>query len=179
MIESKRQQTLALNKIEDSVRLPSVLAFGRADPNSGRTNWIAGVSVNWVIYEGIDRSALLLAGHEAQRRINEIERQARQDIDLLVERNYRNLDQAKVRFLSLRADDKLAREVLRLRQRGVQEGLSTPIDLIDAQVNLAKVQAEQAGAAYDYSQALAALLGAVGELDDFAQRATTADIVLR
>lgn len=178
VVESKRRQTLALNKIEDSVRLPSVMAFGRADPGNGHTNWIAGIAINWVLLEGIDRSAVLRAGHAAERRVDEIERQARQDIDLLVERNYRNLDQAKVRFLALRADDELAREVLRLRQKGLQEGVSTTIDLIDAQVNLAKVQAEQAAAAFDYSQALAALLGAVGDLDSFPQWASSADIML-
>jgi outer membrane protein TolC len=179
VIEAKRAQTLAANKIEDSVRLPSVLAFGRADPYEGRANWVAGVAINWVIYEGIDRSAVLRAGHAAERRVNEIERQARQDIGLLVERNYRNVDQARVRFLSLRADDELAREVLRLRQKGLAEGVSTSLDLIDAQLNLAKVQAEQAGAAYEYSQALAALLGAVGDLGRFAQHAASADIQLR
>lgn len=179
VVQAKRLQTLAANKIEDSVHLPSVLAFGRADPREGRPNWIAGVAVNWVLFEGIDRSAVLRAGHAAERRVDEIERQARKDIGLLVERNYRNVDQAKVRFLSLRADDALALEVLRLRQQGLKEGVSTSLDLIDAQLNLAKVQAEQAGAAFEYSQALAALLGAVGEMGQFAQWAARADIQLR
>jgi outer membrane protein TolC len=179
VIQAKRLQTLAANKIEDSVHLPSVLAFGRVDPRAGQANWIAGVAVNLVLYEGIDRSAVLRAGHAAERRVNEIERQARQDIGLLVERHYRNVDQARVRFLSLRADDELAREVLRLRQKGLAEGVSTSLDLIDAQLNLAKVQTEQAGAAYEYSQALAALLGATGDLGQFAQRAASADIQLR
>lgn len=179
VVGAKRQQVLAANRIEDSVRLPSVLAFGRADPREGRPNWIAGVALNWVLYEGIDRKSVVRAGHAAERRVDEIERQARLDIGLLVERNYRNVDQAKVRFLSLRADETLAREVLRLRQQGLKEGVSTSLDLIDAQLNLAKVQAEQAGAAFEYSQAVAALLAAVGDLDQFAQWAVRADIQLR
>jgi outer membrane protein TolC len=179
VVDAKRQQAQAANTVEHSVHRPSVLAFGRMEPRYGRVNWLAGVAVNWVLHDGIDRSAVLRAGQAAERRVDEIERQARQDISLLVERNYRNLDQAKVRFLSLRADDELAREVLRLRQKGLAEGVSTSLDLIDAQLNLAKVQSEQAGAAFEYSQALAALLGAVGELGQFAQRAAHADIQLR
>jgi outer membrane protein TolC len=179
VVSAKREQTLALNQIEDSVHLPSALAFGRADPKDGKVNWIVGVAINWVLFDGIDRAAVVGAGHAAERRVDEIERQARQDIGLLVERNYRNVDQARVRFLSLRADDALAQEVLRLRRKGLAEGLSTTLDVIDAQLNLSKVQAEQAGAAYEYSQALAALLASTGELDQFAQWAARADIQYR
>ena len=176
VVDAKRQQTLALNKVEDSVHLPSAVAFGRADPQDGKANWIVGVAMVWVLYDGIDRSAVLSSGHAAERRVDEIERQARQDISLLVERCYRNLDQARVRFMSLRADDALAQEVLRLRRKGLAEGLNTTLDVIDAQLNLAKVQAEQAGAAFEYSQALAALLGSTGELAQFPQWAARADI---
>lgn len=179
VVEAKRQQIVASNKIEDSVHLPSAVAFGRADPQDGKANWIVGVAAVWVLFDGIDRSAVVGAGRAAERRVDEIERQARQDIALLIERNYRNVDQARVRFLSLRADDELAREVLRLRQKGLKEGVSTSLDLIDAQLNLAKVQTEQAGTAFEYSQALAALLGSTGDLGQFPQRAASADIQLR
>lgn len=178
VVRAKRAQTTAANMIEDGVHMPSVFAFGVVEPHSDRPDWMVGIAVNWVLVDGIDRAAVLRSGHAAERRVDEAERQARQDIALLVEHNYRNLDQAKVRFLSLRADDALAVEYLRLRGRSLSEGLGTTLDLIDAQLNLAKVQAEQASAAYEYSQALAALLASVGEIDQFSAWAARADIKL-
>jgi outer membrane protein TolC len=179
VVRAKRAQTTAANKIEDGVHKPSVFAFGVVEPHSSRSDWMVGVAVNWVLMDGIDRAAVVRSGHAAERRVDEAERQARQDIALLVEHNYRNLDQAKVRYLSLRSDDALALEYLKLRERSLTEGLGTALDLIDAQLNLAKVQTEQASAAYDYSQALAALLASVGEIDQFSAWAARADIQLR
>ena len=70
----------------------------------------------------------------------------------------------------------LAQEVLRLRQAGLREGTSTPLDLIDAQVNLAKVQTEQAQAANDYVTALAQLLESSGQSDEFPAYMARADV---
>jgi outer membrane protein TolC len=179
VVRAKRAQTTAANMIEDGVHKPSIFAFGVVEPHENRPDWMIGVAVNWVLIDGIDRSAVVRSGHAAERRVDEAERQARQDIALLVEQNYRNLDQAKVKYLSLRSDDALALEYLRLRERSLSEGLGTALDLIDAQLNLAKVQTEQASAAYDYSQALAALLASVGEIDQFSVWAERADIQLR
>jgi outer membrane protein TolC len=179
VVRAKRAQASALGEIEHGVHKPSVFAFGVVEPHKLRPDWMLGVAFNWVLVDGIDRDALQRSTLASERRVDASERQARADIALLVERNYRNVDQARVRFLSLRADDELAREMLRLRQKGLNAGTSTSLDLIDAQLNLAKVQAEQAGAAFDYSQALAALLGATGDLGQFAQRAASADIQLR
>jgi len=179
VVRAKRQQVEAANMVEDGVHKPSVLAFGIGQLASSKPDWMVGLALNWVLFDGIDRAAVVRSGHAAEMQVDEAERQARQDIALLVERNWRNTDQAKVKFLSLRADESLAREVLRLREKGLAEGLGTAVDVIDAQLNLARVQAEQAGAAYEYSQSLAALLGAVGELDQFPRRAAAADIQLR
>jgi outer membrane protein TolC len=138
-----------------------------------------GVAFNWVLVDGIDRDAVQRSSRASERRVDAAERQARADIALLVERSWRAVDQVQSKYRSLTPDEALAREVLRLREKSLAEGLATPLDVIDAQLNLARVQAEQAGAAYEYSQALAALLGATGDLGQFAQRAAGADIQLR
>jgi outer membrane protein TolC len=84
-----------------------------------------------------------------------------------------------VKYLSLRADEELAAEYLRLRVKSLAAGLGTAVEVIDAQLNLAKVQAEQTGAAYEYDMALAALLASTGELDQFSRWAMRADILHR
>lgn len=49
----------------------------------------------------------------------------------------------------------------------LREGTSTTQELIDAQLNQAKVQTERAQAAYEYIKALAELLEASGQGDAF------------
>ncbi len=178
VVRAKRAQALALAKVEEGAHKPSVMAFGVVEARGGasRPDWMMGVSANWVLIDGIDRDAVARSGQAAERRVDEAERQTRQDIALLVERNYRNVDQASVKYLSLRADDALAQELLRLRRKSLAEGLGTAVDLIDAQLNLAKVQTEQAAAAFEYSQSVAALLASVGELDQLPLWAARADI---
>lgn len=61
---------------------------------------------------------------------------------------------------------------------GLKEGTSTSLDLIDAQLNLAKVQTERASAANNYVQALAALLESSGQTAAFEQYMARADIVI-
>lgn len=176
IVSAKRQQTEGLHQIEEGIHKPSVFAYGIAEPHKGRPDWMVGVVFNWVLIDGTDRAALSRSSLAAALRVDEAERQARQDIALLVESNYRNLDQAKLKYLALRADEELAREYLRLRVKSLASGLGTAVEVIDAQLNLAKVQAEQTGAAYEYSMALVALLTSTGELAKFPQLAQSADI---
>lgn len=93
-----------------------------------------------------------------------------------MEKNWLAVEQARRQFLAMAAGIELAQEVLRLRQAGLREGTSTPLDLIDAQVNLAKVQTEQAQAANDYVTALAQLLESSGQSDEFPAYMARADV---
>ena len=56
------------------------------------------------------------------------------------------------------------------------EGTSTTLDLIDAQLNLAKVQTERAAIANQYVQALAALLESTGQSAEFSLYMARADL---
>ena len=102
----------------------------------------------------------------------------RSDIALLVEKNWLAVEQARTQYLAGQAQENLARELLRLRNAGLKEGTSTALDLIDAQLNLAKVQTERASSANQYVQALAALLESTGQSDAFAQYMARADILI-
>ncbi|TXH31544.1 MAG: transporter, partial [Burkholderiaceae bacterium] len=78
-------------------------------------------------------------------------------------------------FLAMAPSLELADEVLRLRTSGLKAGTSTTLDLIDAQVNLAKAQTERAQAAHDYVKALADLLESCGLSDEFGKYMARAD----
>ena len=132
--------------------------------------------MRWTLYDSIDRDALEAA---SQKKIEQAERadaQLRGDLALLVERQWRAVDNARRQYLDMDGAQALAAEVLRLREAGLREGTSTTLELIDAQTNQAKVLTERAQAANDYVQALAQLLEAAGLSDQFPAYIARADI---
>lgn len=176
LVTAKRQEALQLHAAGEAGRRPQVFAFGQRELRTGQANWVAGIGVRYTLWEGLDRRALSDASLQQVEQAERSDAQARNDIALLVEKNWLAVEQARRQFLAMAAGIELAQEVLRLRQAGLREGTSTPLDLIDAQVNLAKVQTEQAQAANDYVTALAQLLESSGQSDEFPAYMARADV---
>lgn len=178
-VAAKKRQAEAMHDASEALRKPQVLAFGMREVNtSSKPNWVAGVAVRWTLWDSIDRDKLAAAGQRSIEQAELTDAQARSDIALLVEKNWLAVEQARTQYLAGQAQENLARELLRLRTAGLKEGSSTTLDLIDTQLNLAKVQTERAAAANQYVQALAALLESTGQTDDFAQYMARADILI-
>ena len=176
-VAAKRRQAESLHDATEALRKPQVLAFGLREVNtSGKPNWVAGVAVRWALWHSIDRDKLSAAGQRKVEQAELTDAQVRSDIGLLVEKNWLAVEQSRSHYLSGQAQENLARELLRLRQAGLKEGTSTALDLIDAQLNLAKVQTERASVANQYVQALAALLESTGQADEFSRYMARADI---
>lgn len=176
-VAAKRRQAESLHDATEALRKPQVLAFGLREVNtSGKPNWVAGVAVRWALWHSIDRDKLSAAGQRKVEQAELTDAQVRSDIGLLVEKNWLAVEQSRSQYLSGQAQENLARELLRLRQAGLKEGTSTALDLIDAQLNLAKVQTERASVANQYVQALAALLESTGQADEFSRYMARADI---
>ncbi len=178
-VAAKRTQAQALHDASEALQKPQVLAFGMREVNTqGRPNWVAGMAVRWTLWDSIDRDKLAAAGQRTIEQAELTDAQVRSDIALLVEKNWLAVEQARTSYQAGQAQEDLARELLRLRTAGLKEGTSTSLDLIDAQLNLAKVQTERASAANNYVQALAALLESTGQTDTFEQYMARADIVI-
>ncbi|MEQ6434001.1 TolC family protein [Comamonas sp. w2-DMI] len=176
-VAAKRRQAESLHDATEALRKPQVLAFGMREVNtSGKPNWVAGVAVRWTLWDSIDRDKLAAAGQRKVEQAELTDAQVRSDIALLVEKNWLAVEQSRTQYLSGQAQEDLARELLRLRAAGLKEGTSTALELIDAQLNLAKVQTERAAAANQYVQALAALLESTGQTDEFTRYMARADI---
>jgi len=176
-VAAKKSQAEQLHEGEEALRRPQVIAFGtRQLKSGGNADWVAGLGVRWTLYDSVDRDALSAA---SQKQIEQAERtgaQARSDISLLVERNWRALDNARRQYLEMQASVELAQEVVKLRTAGLREGTSTTLDLIDAETNQAKVLTERAQAANDYVQALAQLLESAGLSERFSDYIARADV---
>ena len=141
-----------------------------------QANWVAGIGARWTLFDSLDRHALDDASRAQVRQAELTAEQARADIALLVERQWRAVEQARVQVLALQASVALAEELVRLRDAGLRDGTSTPLERMEADVNLAKVQTERAQAAYDYVAALAGLLEACGQPERLPEYIARADL---
>ena len=72
----------------------------------------------------------------------------------------------------------LARENLRVRSRGFEEGVATSLDVVDARLSLGRVELGKLAAARDFDVALAELLEAAGQTEQYeALRAGASGVV--
>ena len=175
-VAAKKAQAESLHAGEEGLRKPQVFAFGQHALTTGNPDWVVGVGARWTLWDAVDRDKLAAASLRQVAQAEHTDAQARNDIALLVERNWRVLEQARRQFLSMQPGAEVADEVLRLRKAGLREGTSTAVDLMDAEMYVAKVQTERAQAAYDYVVALASLLEGCGLSEEFGAYLARADV---
>lgn len=175
-VNAKKMQAEQLHKGQEALRKPQLFAFGQRELKTGNANWIGGLGLRWTLYDAVDRDALAAASSKQIEQAGRTEVQARSDISLLVEKNWRTLEQLRRQFLATAPGVELAQEVLRLRTAALREGTGTALELIDAQVNQTKVATERAQVAYEYVTALASLLESCGLSDEFSRYIARADV---
>lgn len=175
-VAAKKAQAESLHVGEEGMRRPQVFAFGQHALATGNPDWVLGVGARWTLYDSVDRDKMAAATLQQVAQAEHTDAQARNDLALLVERNWRLVEQARRQFLSMQPGADVAEEVLRLRKVGLREGTSTAVDLMDAEMYAAKVQTERAQAAYEYVVALANLLEGCGLSEEFAAYLSGADV---
>ena len=181
-IDSKRAQAAGAVKLQGSEFSPTVIALANYNLNRGdsvaRANWLVGMSVSVPLVDRVDRSRMSAAARLEQQRVEVMAGQAARDIPTLAESQWRTMEDARLRYMSMGSAIALAQESLRLSQVAFKNGQATSIDVADASLNDTKSRLERAQAAYDYVLALAKLLGTTGQPSRLAEYASTAtDIV--
>jgi len=101
------------------------------------------------------------------RQIASLRAQTVQDLSLLVEKTYRQAQQAIEEYSGLGSSLTLAEENVRLREKAFGQGLSTSLEVVDSRLFLAGIQAQRSAAAYTYILSLARLLALGGMSDNF------------
>jgi outer membrane protein TolC len=182
--DAQREQAQQGIVIAESRWKPEVFAFGsyamiRHYQTIIEPNWIAGIGVRFTLFSPVDRANTVNAAREGLRQVEALKAESRNDIDSLVESAYRKVEQAREQFNLLDSTLSLARENLRLRERGFDEGQATSLDVNDARNALARAETARATAAYDFVIALARLLEASGQAHALPEFIEKADIRLR
>jgi len=173
VLAARRAQAAEGIKAELGRLRPEVYLFGAKELNRGDLtlldpDWAAGIGVRFPLWDRSDRPSRLRAARAVERRVGYLEADTRRGLRTLVEKTHREVVTAQEQFATLNETLVLARENLRVRQLAFQEGQSTSLEVIDAQLALARVETERAAAANDFVVALAALLEACGEPARFA-----------
>ncbi|PRC91901.1 TolC family protein [Solimicrobium silvestre] len=177
IIAAKRDQASQLLAIEKASYLPTVTLLGRYEVAPvDRADWIVGLSVRVPLFNNIDRRTSVGAAEQLVIKADALKEQALLNIETLIERNYRLMEQAREQYLMMAENEALAKEALRLRKVGLKQGTGTVLEIIEEQLNLAKVQTERSQASYDFVVELANLLEASGQSERFSEYARRADI---
>ena len=176
-VAAKRAQAQQLHALSDTGYKPTVMLYGYGQVEKD-PSWVAGISASWKLWGGLDKPATLASSNAKIRQADLSEIEVSDNLLLLVEKNWHDVNNAQSRYQALQSNVDLAAEVLRLRRLGLQEGLNTPIDVVQAQTQYLKARTEQAQAANTYVQSLAALMQSCGTPLAFNAYLNAADIRL-
>ncbi|HIF9216257.1 TPA: TolC family protein [Photobacterium damselae] len=176
LLDAKRKQANGLIDVEKGKYYPEVYLYGNYNIYDGHSlaaeltpDWAVGVGVNIPLIDNTGRSGKLKAAHSAVSQVNHLQAQAKQDLSVLVEKTYKEANQALEEYQGLQSSLNLANENVRLRGKAFSQGLSTSLDVVDAELFLASIKTQRLAASYQYITSLTRLLAISGQMSEFNQ----------
>ncbi len=178
-LESARHQKDAAGKqkwISTSQFLPSVVLNANVqhqaqlnDKNVSREDYVrskaATISLQFPLFQGakrvLDYQQAQINNKKAQLQVKKLVR----SIQLEVENNFNQLIESKINLESLRQATGEAREALRLANLTYEEGISTQLDVLNAQLQLTNSEVQYQRGVYNYNISQLRLLKAIGKLN--------------
>lgn len=129
--------------------------------------WAVGVGFNFKIFDGLNREYKYAAAKNTVRRVESMQTKAEKDIAVLIESLYNKMLNYRNQIASIEASIAFAEEYLRAKNAAYIAGIGTATELVDAELNLAKVRIERMQAAYNFDLYFAKLLEAAGISEEF------------
>lgn len=170
-LHATRVREEALGKSVDAEKaelLPEVAISGFAESNSDAMfgsqsgNWGLTVGATFTVFDGSARSAAVDRTLAQRRQAQEQELLLRRAVALEVTRAYYDVQAAAESIVQAATAVELARENLRIVENRYREGLSTSVELLDAQTQRTMAQTRVVAARRDLMLGRAALDLAVG-----------------
>ena len=167
--EAAQQQSVSIAKSSFG---PRVNAFGGWEADNptllaggGGNNWLAGVEVQFDLFEGGAKRAQLSHERAMEEKVSAVKEMATDAIRLEVRRAYYDVDAARQQVDVARAAIAEAQESLRINQDRYDSGLSTITDLLAAEEAARRSQTDYWEAVYRYHTGYANLELASGTLN--------------
>lgn len=174
ILKAKQDQAAGLAAVEEGKYYPTVALFGNyslheEDDLASKIlpDWVVGIGLKIPLLERSGRAGNLRAAKSAIRQLEHLQSQAESDLTVLVEKTYRQAEQAIEEYQGLGSSLTLAEETVSLRGKSFQQGLATSLDVVDAEMFLAGIKIQRAAAVYSYVIALAKLLTLSGQMETF------------
>lgn len=181
VLTAKQNQAKSAIKAEQSKYLPQVFLYGNYTLYEDDTltseitpDWFVGVGVSIALFDNSGRSEKVQAAQSSVLQVRYLYQQAIQDLTVLVKKTYFEAQQAIEEAQGLEASLALADENLKLRAKAFNQGLSTSVDVVDAEMFLANIKIQQQVAKFNYVIALNKLLSLSSQMSTFNQYETTA-----
>jgi len=186
LLDAKRKQTSSIVGIEKGNYMPTVVAFGnynlyRDDSviSKSAPDWFAGVAVNINLLSATGRSEKYEAAKIVDQQLTLLQQQAKQDLSILVEKTYNEVVLYLDAFKAIDSSLAMANENVKLRRIAFDSGLSTSLELNDAELFLAAKKTERLKVAYDYVQKLSYLMILSESSERFMEMAASGEEVER
>jgi outer membrane protein TolC len=167
--EAAQQQSVSIAKSSFGPRVNAFAAWEADNPTfiagGGGNNWLAGIEVQFDLFEGGAKRARLSHERAMQEKVAAVKEMAADATRLEVRRAYYELDSARQQVEVARATIPASQESLRINQNRYDSGLSTITDLLAAEEAARRTQAEYWEAVYRYHTGYASLELASGTLN--------------
>jgi outer membrane protein TolC len=175
LLDAKKKQASSSIKAEKGKYYPEVYLYGdyvlyedESLTSELTPDWFVGVGVSVPLFDNSGRSQKVQAAHSTVLQVRHLHQQALQDLTVLVEKTYYQALQSIEEVNGLDSSLTLAEENLRLRKKSFNQGLSTSLEVIDAQLFLASIKTQQQVASFNYIIALNKLLALSSQMSKFA-----------
>jgi len=126
--------------------------------------WAVGAKLQWDLFKGGETRSKVANAKALDRSLASMEEQTMDNIKLLVEKRWREMEHAKSRLESLKKTRELAEEAHRSQTLAYEAGLATGLDVVDAELSLSRLQVADLKAHFDAVVAWLGLLEASGEV---------------
>ncbi len=159
-------------KLHRADYLPQVAVTGMArladyQLMNGMPRWVAGAGLKMNLFDGFQRENRYKEAKAKVRQVEAVLEQAADNVETLVEKLYLDMHSEALQLPALESALAFAREYLRMKEMLFAEGAATSIDVVDARLNVARLQIERLQAAYRFDLLLAKLLEACGQSTEF------------
>jgi outer membrane protein TolC len=176
ILSARAEQADGLIEVESGARLPEVFVFGNVIAYKDNSlasemmpDWAVGLGLSFDLLDRTGQNDKIEAARSAILQVQHLDRQARRDLRVLVEKTWQEAVQARNEFNGLESSLALAEENIELREKAFAQGFSTSLEVVDAQLFVTAVRTQRMAAAYNYVNALARLLSLSGQREKMAQ----------
>jgi outer membrane protein TolC len=152
---------------------PTVYGFGMVNLfehymiEKAEPRWAVGIGASFTLFDGLRRSSEHQEARLQAEALQEVSVEARRNIELLLRKTWMEMRLAEQQYLSLDMDMVEATENVRLYEKRFSEGLSTSLDVLDAQLRAEGIALGRAAALHEMYASLLSATALSGHIQQF------------